>query len=238
MNPFSSAQFFSLENYAHREILESDMPVWEALKNIKSYLQAQKLGVISCRVPSSVHLVHPEWISIGEGTVIEPGAYIQGPCIIGPNSQIRHGAYIRGEVIAGAGCIIGHDTEIKHSILLDGVAAAHFNYVGDSILGNRVNLGAGVKCANFRLDQATIAIAFQDQRVDTGLKKLGAILGDGVQLGCNCVTNPGTFLGPGVVCHPCLNIGGFVPSGGKVAPMKRTTCITEGEYDVRSNLPR
>lgn len=225
MNALFAAQFFSLESYAHQELFDESLPVWEALKNIKKYLESQALGIISCPIPSTAHLVHPELISIGEGTVVEPGAYIEGPCIIGPGSQIRHGAYIRGHVIAGKGCIIGHDTEIKHSILLDGVSAAHFNYVGDSILGNRVNLGAGVKCANFRLDHAPITIAFQGQRVDTGLKKFGAILGDAVQLGCNCVTNPGTLLGKGVHCHPCLNVGGIVEAEAKIMPFERTTSI-------------
>ncbi|MES2345832.1 MAG: UDP-N-acetylglucosamine diphosphorylase [Chlamydiota bacterium] len=215
MDSLTQNLFFSLKDYAHPELWSECDFVWEALNNIKKYLLLKKLGTIACAIPEGAHLVFPELISIGEGTVVEPGAYIQGPCIIGPNSQIRHGAYIRGNVITGQGCIIGHDTEVKHSILLDNVSAAHFNYVGDSILGNGVNLGAGVKCANFRLDKGFITVAFQGKRLDTGLKKFGAILGDNVQLGCNCVTNPGTLLAKGVVCYPCLNIGGYIASDVK-----------------------
>lgn len=216
MNLLTANQFFSLETFLHRKLLDESLFVWDALKNLKEYLLSQKLGSIKCDIPQGAYLVHPELISIEEGTLIEPGAYIQGPCLIGANSIIRHGAYIRGNVITGEKCIIGHDTEVKHSILLNRASAAHFNYVGDSIIGNAVNLGAGVKCANFRLDHGVIAVAFQNQSVDTGLKKFGAILGDGVQLGCNCVTNPGTLLGKGVICYPCLNIGGYVAAETKI----------------------
>jgi NDP-sugar pyrophosphorylase family protein len=221
MDSLTPNLFFSLEGFAHSKLWNAGDFVWDALKNIRNYLLSKKLGTIACVIPETVHLVFPELISIGEGTVIEPGAYIQGPCIIGANSRIRHGAYIRGDVITGEGCVIGHDTEIKHSILLNNVSAAHFNYVGDSILGNGVNLGAGVKCANFRLDKALITVAFQGQRLDTNLKKFGAILGDDVQLGCNCVTNPGTLVAKGVICYPCLNIGGYVASSVKTQDLYR-----------------
>lgn len=218
MNVFDPTLFFSLDLFPHQALWKKGNFVWEALKNLKDYLFSQELGKIESPIPSSAYLVHPELITIGEGCIIEPGAYLSGPCIIGPGSQVRHGAYIRGNVITGKNCVIGHDTEIKHSILLDQASAAHFNYVGDSILGNGVNLGAGVKCANFRLDRESIAVAFQGEKIETELKKMGAILGDGVQLGCNCVTNPGTLLGKGVICHPCLNIGGYVAANSKIRP--------------------
>jgi NDP-sugar pyrophosphorylase family protein len=212
MQELSTNQFFSLESYFHRELFERSAFVWEALHRLAPYLEEQELGKIEVRVPSTVHLINPELISIGAGTVIEAGAYIEGPAIIGPHNQIRHGAYIRGNVITGEKCIIGHATEIKHSILLNGAQAAHFNYVGDSILGNDVNLGAGVKLANFRLDHKDVFVLLQGQKILTGLKKLGAIIGDGAQLGCNAVTNPGTLIGPKAFCYPCVNIKGIVPS--------------------------
>jgi NDP-sugar pyrophosphorylase family protein len=212
MQELSTNQFFSLEAYLHRELFEGSRFVWEALHKLIPYLQEQELGKIEVQVPSTAHLIHPELISIGQGTVIEPGAYIEGPVIIGPYNQIRHGAYIRGNVITGERCIIGHSTEIKHAILLNGAHAAHFNYVGDSILGNDVNLGAGVKLANFRLDHKEVFVLLQGQKILTGLKKLGAIVGDGAQLGCNAVTNPGTLIGPKAFCYPCVNIKGIVPS--------------------------
>ncbi|HEX4839621.1 MAG TPA: UDP-N-acetylglucosamine diphosphorylase [Rhabdochlamydiaceae bacterium] len=204
--------FFSLEAYFHRELFEGTGYVWEALHRLTSYLQEQELGKIEAKVPVGAHLINPELISIGEGTIIEPGAYIEGPAIIGPFNQIRHGAYIRGGVVTGEKCVIGHATEIKHSILLDRANAAHFNYVGDSILGNDVNLGAGVKLANFRLDHKEVFVLIQGQKIPTGLKKMGAILGDGAQLGCNAVANPGTLICPKAFCYPCVNIKGVVPS--------------------------
>jgi NDP-sugar pyrophosphorylase family protein len=210
MQELATHQFFSLDGYLHSEIFEGTTFPWEALEKLPMYLAGKKLGIIEVEIPSTVHLVNRESISIGAGTVIEPGAYIQGPVIIGPNNTIRHGAYIRGNVITGDGCVIGHATEVKHSILLNGAQAAHFNYVGDSILGNSVNLGAGVKLANFRLDHGEVSVVFGGEKIKTHLRKLGAIIGDGAQLGCNAVTNPGTLISPKTFCLPCANIKGFI----------------------------
>ena len=212
MQELSTNQFFSLEAYAHQELFEETAYVWEALHRLGPYLEKQKLGEIEVKVPSTAYLIHPELISIGAGTIIEPGAYIQGPVILGPNNHIRHGAYIRGNVVTGKNCVIGHCTEIKHSILLNGAQAAHFNYVGDSILGNEVNLGAGVKLANYRLDHQDVILFLKGQKISTGLRKFGAIIGDGAQIGCNAVTNPGTVIGPRAFCYPCVNIKGIISS--------------------------
>jgi NDP-sugar pyrophosphorylase family protein len=211
-------QFFTLEEYSHISLFEGCQYPWQALEHLKNYLTSLKLGNIEVDVPSSAYLVSPELISIGVGTVIEPGAYIEGPCILGKNCIVRHGAYIRGDVVIGDSCVIGHDTEVKHSIFLNATSAAHFNYVGDSILGNKVNLGAGVKCANLRLDHQPIYVLINNERINTRLQKLGAIVGDGAQVGCNCVINPGTILGRCSFCFPCLNVYGFIPENGKVKP--------------------
>src|SRR6185436_1697133 len=120
MQELSTNQFFSLEAYFHRELFEGSTYVWDALHRLAPYLEEQELGKIEVKVPPTAYLINPELISIGEGTVIEPGAYIEGPAIIGRNNQIRHGAYIRGNVITGEKCIIGHSTEVKHSIFLNG----------------------------------------------------------------------------------------------------------------------
>jgi UDP-N-acetylglucosamine diphosphorylase / glucose-1-phosphate thymidylyltransferase / UDP-N-acetylgalactosamine diphosphorylase / glucosamine-1-phosphate N-acetyltransferase / galactosamine-1-phosphate N-acetyltransferase len=211
-------QFFSLEDFLHTGLFEGCQYPWEALAKLHAYLNSKKLGIIEIEVSPSAYLINPSQISIGAGTVIEPGAYIQGPCIIGKNCTIRHGAYLRGDVVVGDSCVIGHDTEVKHSIFLNDSSAAHFNYVGDSIIGNRVNLGAGVKCANLRLDHQPVHVVVQGERINTHLNKLGAIIGDGAQVGCNCVINPGTILGKNSFCFPCLNVYGFIPEGGKVKP--------------------
>jgi len=210
--------FFDLSAYAHQELFQNVTYVWDVLKNLPSYLSTQSLGKVEAEVPPAVFLKYPSSITICQGTVVEPGVYIEGPCIIGPNCVIRQGAYIRGNVITGEGCVIGHDTEVKRSILLDRVHAAHFNYIGDSILGSDVNLGAGVKCANYRLDQSFVLIKYKNKKISTESKKVGLIAGDGSQLGCNGVTNPGTLLGKNVLSYPCLNIGGFIPSGAKIKP--------------------
>ena len=210
MQNLSPGFYFSLDGFEHKELFDQTVYVWEALHHIHEYLSEKKLGHIATSIPNGAHLINPELIAIGEGTIVEPGAYIQGPCIIGKNCQIRHGAYIRGGVITGDRCVIGHATEVKHSILLNDAHAAHFNYVGDSILGAGVNLGAGSMLANLRLDRKTVLISQGGRKIDTQLKKFGAVLGDGVQIGCNAVINPGTLLGPRAICYPCLNIAGVI----------------------------
>lgn len=204
----SSHHYFSLAGFSHRELFEEVQYVWEALTHLDPYLQKQTYKKITPL--QGVFVVNPHLISIGEGTIIEPGAFIQGPAVIGERNTIRHGAYIRGHVVTGKECLIGHGTEVKQAILLDGAKAPHFNYVGDSILGCGVNLGAGVKLANFRLDGGEIMVTVDGKKIKTGLKKFGAILGDGVQIGCNAVTSPGTLIGPKSICYPCLNIHGVV----------------------------
>ena len=152
-------------------------------------------------------------IWVGEGTVVEPGALIKGPTIIGHNTEIRQGAYVRGNCLIGNRCVVGHTTEVKTSIMLDGAKAGHFAYIGDSILGNDVNLGAGTKLANLKIVQVEMKLRVEGQTYTTGLKKLGAILGDHVETGCNSVTSPGTLLGKASLVYPCVNVpGGFYPS--------------------------
>jgi len=136
---------------------------------------------------------------------------VQGPAIIGAGSVVRHGAYIRGGCIVGAGCVVGHATELKRAVLLDKAQAPHFNYVGDSILGRRVNLGAGAKLSNFKNDGSLIVIDAGSERIPTGQRKLGAILGDGVQVGCNSVTSPGTLVGPGSMVYANATLRGVYP---------------------------
>jgi NDP-sugar pyrophosphorylase family protein len=211
MEDFFSERFFLLDTFEHRALFDSGTPVWEALRQLIPYLDKTKLGKIEVEIPSTAYLVNLSQISIAKGCVIEPGAYIQGPVILGPRTVVRHGAYIRGYVVTGEECIIGHTTEVKHSIFLNRVSAAHFNYVGDSILGSDVNLGAGAKLANFRLDHAPVTFMHQGKKVTTGLKKFGAVIGDQTQIGCNAVINPGTLVGPKSFCYPCMNIKGVLP---------------------------
>jgi NDP-sugar pyrophosphorylase family protein len=133
-------------------------------------------------------------VTIEEGVVIAPYAYIEGPCYIGKNCRIGHGAYIRPYTFLSEGSLVGHASEVKHSIFLQGARAPHFCYVGDSILGREVNLGAGTKCANVRFDEKPVFLQRKGERLFTGRKKMGAVIGDFAKTGCNVVLQPGTIL--------------------------------------------
>lgn len=151
-------------------------------------------------------------IYLGPGTLVESGAYIQGPAYIGRQTEVRQGAYIRGGCLVGDRCVVGHVTEMKNSIMLNGAKAGHFAYIGDSILGNNCNLGAGTKLANLKVFRGTVKVKSPGKTYDTGLRKLGAILGDATETGCNSVTNPGTLLGPKCIVGPNATVHpGYYP---------------------------
>jgi len=151
-------------------------------------------------------------ISIGRGALVESGAMIKSPAIIDDMTEVRQGAYLRGYVLAGRRCVLGHTTEIKHSIFLDDAKAGHFAYLGDSILGSYTNLGAGTKFANLKFLPGNVTIFYKGEKIDTGRRKFGAILGDNAQTGCNSVTSPGTLLGKGGILLPNTTVrGGYHP---------------------------
>jgi NDP-sugar pyrophosphorylase family protein len=225
---FTTSNFFDLSLFQHAKLFENLTSVWDAIPRIAPFLTETPLGSIEIEIPAGAHLIHPELITIGKGSVVEPGAYIKGPCLIGKNCIIRQGAYIRGDVITGDDCVIGHDTEIKNTLLLNHAHAAHFAYLGDSILGNHVNLGAGTICANLRLNRAIINVYLDGRSYSSGLRKFGAILGDGVQLGCHTVTNPGTLMGKNSSSHPCVNFGGVIPAGSIIKSRAGIEIITPG----------
>ncbi|MBI4698216.1 MAG: glucose-1-phosphate thymidylyltransferase [Nitrospirae bacterium] len=157
-------------------------------------------------------------IEIGAGSVVEPGALIKGPVIIGSNTEVRQGAYIRGNCLIGDNCVVGHTTEMKSAVMLDHAKAGHFAYIGDSILGNNVNLGAGTKLANLKFTGAEIMIKIDGKMRRTGLKKLGAILGDNVETGCNSVTSPGVLLGKASFIYPNINVrAGYYPDNSIIS---------------------
>ncbi len=218
-------KFFDLNDYTHGALFTGLPHVWLALPRLTSYLSAvlashsgpKSAGTVS---PDAI-IVNPETVILGEGTVVEGGAYIAGPTILGRNCEVRHGAYIRGGVIAGDGCVIGHASELKNAVLLNGAHAPHFAYVGDSILGNRVNLGAGTRLSNLPLlsekdratgNRPTLKLVIEGTEYDTGLSKLGAILGDDAQTGCNVVTNPGCLIGRRTLVYSQVSLRkGFYP---------------------------
>ena len=200
---FLPKDFFDLSSFRHRSLFFEDTSVWESLSNLFPYLEQLPLGKVCIDLPAHAFFAKQHLVFIGEGTVLQPTAYLEGPCYIGRQCMIGHGAYIRPGVVLGDGCVIGHGTEVKESILLDRVRLAHFNYVGNSILGHEVSGGAGAVCANFLLNQRQVSVRLKDGEIVTHLDKLGAIVGDGSQLGCNSVINPGVLLRKNTRCHPC-----------------------------------
>jgi NDP-sugar pyrophosphorylase family protein len=186
----------------------ADAAPWDWVKRIGAALEAAKFGPLELKVPAGVHLEGKVWL---HPTVKLPAhATIIGPVWIGAKTDIRPGAFIRGNVIAGEGCVLGNSSEFKNCLLLDRVQAPHFNYVGDSILGNGAHLGAGAICSNLRLDQAEVTVRMGDELVSTGLKKFGAILGDRAEVGCNAVLNPGAILGPRALVMPAMAFTGVL----------------------------
>jgi NDP-sugar pyrophosphorylase family protein len=195
--------------------LESYETVWEILPDLPQLIEDLLGGkrIIKGEV-SPMAVVDDGPVFIAEGATIEPGAYVKGPAYIGPSAVVRHGAYVRESVMLLDGSLLGHASEAKNALLLPAAKAPHFAYVGDSVLGRRVNLGAGVVLSNMPIasrspsggGRPTIVIEVDGEKRDTGLRKLGGILGDGVQIGCNSVLNPGVLIGPRSVVYPNTNV--------------------------------
>ncbi len=186
------SDYFDAQGQGHEELFAGVKHIWEVLPKIAGYLKKNLPKGSKGKLLGSP--VIGDSVFLGEGTVVEPGAYIQGPAWIGANCQIRHGAYLRKNVIAGDGCILGNSSEFKNCVLLAGAHAPHFNYVGDSLVGRDVNLGAGVILSNYRLDGMPIRVRLAGKVYETGLRKFGAIIGDGAAIGCNSVLNPGSLV--------------------------------------------
>ena len=202
-------------------VFPSKQPAWNLLDpNAENGLKAQLISAIaSFSDPTQDPIESGATIDETEGPVVvhstanvEPAAHFIGPCLIESNASIRHGAYVRPYSWICAGSVVGHSTEIKHSVLLPGSKAPHFNYVGDSILGTGVNLGAGTKLSNLRNDGGEVNLRFEGKKVGSGLRKFGAILGENSQLGCNSVTNPGAVLGPNSTVWPNTTVTGMHPA--------------------------
>ena len=253
MSFFSDIYFPQLDHFAHNDIFQNIKQVWDPLKNLENTILKVLAEDATCdpletvsglTVDSSSSIkgvVVERWINlktpiiskalgirVDSGTILEPSAIIKGPAIIGKNNDVRQGSYIRGNVVIGDSCVVGHCTEIKNSILMNHVEAGHFNYIGDSILGSYVNMGAGSRLANvqFRgLQEKTenfiedIKIPMEGKLILTGLPKLGSIIGDNVEVGCNAVLCPGALIGKNNWIHPnCTVPKGFYSPGNFITP--------------------
>jgi NDP-sugar pyrophosphorylase family protein len=207
-NMFTAEKFLDLSHCEHAEFLFVDgESVWSAIPRIAAYLDAKEGYSHDGDVSDRAHI--GERVHIGEGTTVEPGAFIEGPTWIGKNCVVRAGAYIRGNVIAGDNCTLGNSSEFKNCLLFDKVETPHFNYVGDSILGYKAHLGAGVILSNVRLDRQQVLVRDIDgEKHATDLRKFGAIIGDRTEVGCNSVISPGSLLGRDCIVHPCTHWSG------------------------------
>lgn len=152
-----------------------------------------------------------EHVWVHKTAKVFPSAYLGAPCIIGPGTEVRHCAFVRGNALVGANCVVGNSVELKNVILFDNVQTPHYNYVGDSILGYRSHMGAGSITSNVKSDKTLVVIKNDGEMIETGLKKVGAMLGDFVEVGCNSVLNPGTVIGPNSNIYPTSCVRGVVP---------------------------
>ena len=192
---------------------------WEALSGISDCIK--QLGA---SLPRDVYDHPQDNIWIAKNANISAAAHIGGPCIIGEGAEVRQGAFIRGSAIVGMGAVVGNSCELKNCILFDCVQVPHFNYVGDSILGYRSHMGAGSVTSNVKSDKTLVVVKNGEERMETGLKKFGAMLGDYVEVGCNSVLNPGTIIGRNSNIYPTSCVRGVVPeksiwkTGGVIVP--------------------
>jgi NDP-sugar pyrophosphorylase family protein len=206
---FAPAEFIALEHTTHAKLFENQRFIWDALKQIASYLQFRLKPAVLGQLMGKPFISNT--VFIGSGTIVEQGAVLKGPAWIGERCHIRSGCYVRENVIVGDGVVMGNSCEFKNCIVCDEAQVPHFNYVGDSILGFRAHLGAGVILSNVKLDHREISVAIDDGIVPTGLTKFGAIVGDRTEIGCNAVVNPGTVIGRDCIIYPSVNVRGVIP---------------------------
>lgn len=197
----NARDLFDLSHTDHAELFNDVNFGWEVIPLIEEYVE-YALRDPHTGAQVSEKAVIGEQVSIGKGTVVEAGAIIQGPAVIGENCVIRSGAYIRQNVIVGDSCMIGNSSELKNCLLFDEVAAPHFNYIGDSVLGYKVHLGAGVILSNIKTPPSEVKIVTLEETINTGLEKFGALIGDFTEVGAHSVLNPGSVIGQHCLLYP------------------------------------
>lgn len=201
-----NSSLFNMDETIAADIFEGTEFPWEVLPKIKDFIL--QLGPT---LPKEEYEQHGEDVWIAKTAKVFPSAYIAGPAIIGKHAEIRHGAFIRGSAIVGENAVVGNSTELKNVILFNNVQVPHYNYVGDSILGYKSHMGAGSITSNVKSDKTNVTVYFKGEKIETGLKKMGAILGNYVEVGCNSVLNPGTVIGSNTNVYPLSMVRGYVP---------------------------
>ena len=203
---YAISELFDLSHSAAGDYLAQFQYPWQAFSGIRELILTlgPRLG------PEYRELSPTVWVH--ETAKIAPTAYLGAPCIIGANTEVRHCAFVRGSALVGENCVVGNSVELKNVILFDNVQVPHYNYVGDSILGYKSHMGAGAVTSNVKSDKALVVVKDGDTKIETGLKKFGAVLGDFVEVGCNSVLNPGTVIGPHSNIYPTSCVRGVVPA--------------------------
>lgn len=189
-----------------KPLLESVEYPWEALPKIKDFIIE-----IGKTLDPEIYEQRGENIWVAKSATVFPSAYLGGPLIICEGAEVRHCAFIRGSAIVGKGAVVGNSTELKNSILFDGVQVPHYNYIGDSILGYKAHTGAGTITSNLKSDKSLVTVLCEEEKIETGVKKFGAMLGDHVEVGCNSVLNPGSVVGRNTNVYPLSFVRGYVP---------------------------
>ena len=207
MKDITVSELFSLENTLAAPLFDGVQYPFEVLSKIGDFIK--KLGPT---LDKEIYEEKGEFIWIAKSARVAPTASITGPCIIGENTEVRHCAFIRGNTFVGNSCVVGNSTELKNVVLIGNVQVPHYNYVGDSILGSYSHMGAGSITSNVKSDKTLVSVKCGEQKIETGLKKFGAALGDGVEVGCGSVLNPGTVIGKNSNIYPLSSVRGFVPS--------------------------
>lgn len=211
---FPPSEYLDFSQTDHAALFAGDdIPVWSAVGAISGYLEGILGGIESPLIRGSVHegaTIGPR-VYIAAGATVEANAVLKGPAWIGAGTIVRSGAYVRENVIVGNDCVLGNSSEFKNCLLFNGCEVPHFNYVGDSILGHKAHLGAGVICSNVRLDRRNVTVRDREGGlIDTGLKKFGAVVGDRTEVGCNSVLSPGSILGRDCIIYPLTSWQGVL----------------------------
>ncbi len=204
------AEFLDFTHSIAGEYLQKYDYPWQVLPNISDIILN-----IGKNLSDDYDTVEPN-VWVHKTAKIAKTAYIGAPCIIGANTEVRHCAFIRGSALVGENCVVGNSVELKNVILFDNVQVPHYNYVGDSILGFKSHMGAGSITSNVKADKKLVTIKVNDERIDTGIKKFGAVLGDNVEVGCNSVLNPGTVIGKNTNIYPLTSARGYYPANSIV----------------------
>lgn len=206
MNGIAISEMYDLKETIAADLFADAVYPWEVLPRIHDFII--ELGK---RLPQELYELNGENIWVAKSASVAPMACLNGPLIIDENAEVRHCAFIRGNAIVGKGAVVGNSTELKNAVLFNKVQVPHYNYVGDSILGYKSHMGAGSITSNVKSDKTLVAVKGADHMIETGLKKMGAMLADNVEVGCNSVLNPGTVIGRNTNIYPLSRVRGVVP---------------------------